>query len=82
VVAAIACSSAGTAALAMGRSTRSWDFAAMIVGGVLLALVGALAVLRRGASANERVAFGTATLAGAFQAAASVALLVAWNSLS
>ncbi len=80
--AALGCSIVGTAALALGRSTRSWDFLAMIVGGVLLATIGVLALLRRGASPNARLVSGAVTLAGGFQVAASVLLLVAWNSLS
>ncbi len=81
-VAAFACAVTGIAALAIGRSEWYWEFVAVMVAGVLLAVTGAATTFRRGASPNIRVVFACAGVFGVFLFVGGAALLAAWRALA
>lgn len=80
VASCMACAVAALAALAIGRSGWYWEFVAAILAGVLLAVIGTKAAMRRDSSANSRLVFGVAAAFGAFLALGGTALLFAWRA--
>jgi hypothetical protein len=81
VAAAFCCAIAGTCALTIGRSTWPWDFAALLIAGIVMAAVGSNAAVRARSRPNTRLVFGTIATFGGFLTAGTGMLLVAWNSL-
>lgn len=72
----------GLAAVAIGRSTASWEFAAVACAGLALALSGGMGAWDRSASINRRLALGTQACCGAFSAVGGVLLAAAWTALA
>lgn len=82
VVAAFCCAVAGTCALVLGRSIWTWDFAALLVAGAMMAAVGTNAAIRARSMPNVRLVFGTIATFGIFLTVGTGLLLAAWSSLA